>query len=160
GKINTVAILGGGPVASTLATSLAGVGVRAAIIHRPRVAPLIVGESLVPAIIPMLKMLGVEDQVRGFSMYKPGATFNLSEKVNLSFFFDKLSGGMPTYSYNVPRNQFDDALLGVARKAGTKVFEVPANLERVDGSDRVRLTGETLEATGDFFQGQPDLIVD
>jgi flavin-dependent dehydrogenase len=160
GKINTVAILGGGPVASTLAVFLARAGVRAAIIHKPRVAALIVGESLVPAIIPILRMLGAEDQVRDFSMYKPGATFNMSEKVNLSFFFDKLIGGMPPYSYNTPRNQFDDTLLNVARKAGTKVFDVAANVERVNGSDRVRLRGETLEATGDFFQGQPDLIVD
>jgi hypothetical protein len=34
------------------------------------------------------------------------------------------------------------------------------NLERVDGTERVRLARETLEAAGDFFQGQPDLIVD
>ncbi len=160
GPINTVAILGGGPVASTLATLLARAQVRVAILHRPRRVPLVVGESLVPAIIPMLRSLGVEEQVRGFSTLKPGATFNLSETVNFSFFFDQLSGGMPRYAYNVPRDRFDDALLQVARQAGARVIEVTANLERVAGTDRVRLGGETLAATGDFFSEPPDLIVD
>jgi flavin-dependent dehydrogenase len=159
-KISTVAILGGGPVASTLAIFLARAGIRVAIIQKPRVAPLVVGESLVPAIIPMLRMLGLEEQVRDFSMFKPGATFNMSEKVNFSFLFSTLSGNMPDYSYNVPRNQFDATLLDAARKAGVKVFEVAANVERVNGGERVRLSGETLDATGDFFQGQPDLIAD
>src|SRR5256885_7394049 len=105
-RINTVAILGGGPVASTLATLLARAGTHVAILHKPKRAPLIVGESLVPAIIPMLRLLGVEDQVRSFSTLKPGATFNQSETVNLSFFFDQLSGDTPRYAYNVPRDRF------------------------------------------------------
>ena len=160
GRISTVAILGGGPVASTLATLLARAGTQVAILHKPKRAPLIVGESLVPAIIPMLQLLGVEGQVRSFSMLKPGATFNLSEKVNFSFFFDQLSGGMPRYAYNVPRERFDDALLEAARQAGAKVFEVAADVQRVAGTDRVQLGRETLEATAGFFSQQPDLIVD
>ena len=75
--IRSVAILGGGPAASTLATLLARAQVPVAIYHRPKRGPLMVGESLVPAIIPMLQRLGVEDQVRAFSTFKPGATFNL-----------------------------------------------------------------------------------
>src|SRR4051794_38725795 len=99
-KIRTVAILGGGPAASMLATLLSRAGVRVAILHRPRRAALLVGESLVPAIIPMLRLLGVEDQVRSFSTYKPGATINISEKVNFSFPFDQLIGNLPKYAYN------------------------------------------------------------
>src|SRR5437899_589068 len=123
GKVRSVAILGGGPVASTLATLLARAGVRVGILHRPRRAPLLVGESLVPAIIPMLRMLGVEEEVRGFSTFKPGATFNISEKVNFSFPFDQVRGPLPPYAYNVPRDRFDDALLQAAKQAGTTVIE-------------------------------------
>ena len=159
-KIDSVAILGGGPVASTLATLLARAGIKVAILHRGRSAPLLVGESLVPAIIPMLRLLGVEEEVRGFSTFKPGATFNFSETVNFSFFFDQLSGGMPRYAYNVPRDRFDDALLAAARRAGAKPIEITANLQKVPGSDRVALGGETLEALGGFFSKQPDFIVD
>ena len=56
-QIESVAILGGGPVASTLATLLARAGLSVAILHRPRRAPLLVGESLVPAIIPSFQSL-------------------------------------------------------------------------------------------------------
>jgi 2-polyprenyl-6-methoxyphenol hydroxylase-like FAD-dependent oxidoreductase len=68
GRIKTVAILGAGPTASTLAILLARAGIRVALLHRPRRAPLLVGESLVPALIPMLRLLGVEDEVRTYSL--------------------------------------------------------------------------------------------
>ena len=159
-RISTVAILGGGPAASTLATLLARAGTRVAIFHRPRRAALLVGESLVPAIIPMLRTLGVEDVVREFSTFKPGATFNLSASLNFSFFFNQLGGGMPRYAYNVPRDKFDDTLLDNARTAGAKIIEAAAGVERVHGADRVRLTRQTLEAAGNLFSEQPDFIVD
>ena len=160
GPINTVVILGSGPAASTLATLLARAGVQVAMLHRRRTAPLLVGESLVPAVIPMLQSLGVEEEVRGFSTLKPGATFNLSADLNFSFFFKQLTGTTATYAYNVPRDRFDDALLEMARQAGVKIFEATANVERIAGTDRVQLTRETLEATRGFFSSAPDLIVD
>jgi flavin-dependent dehydrogenase len=159
-SIQTVAILGGGPAASTLATLLAREKMRVVVWHRPKRAPLLVGESLVPAIIPMLRLLGVEDRVRQFSTLKPGATFNLSEAVNFSFSFDQLRGAMPPYAYNVPRDRFDAALLEAARQAGAKVIETAASIERVDGSDRVQLSRETLGAAGNCLSRPPDLIVD
>jgi hypothetical protein len=160
GKIKTVAILGGGPAASTLATLLAREKICVAIFYLPKRAPLIVGESLVPAIIPMLQMLGVEEKVAAFSTLKPGATFNIRETDNFSFFFDKLIGKTATYAYNVPREKFDDALLETARAAGAKIIEAAANVERITGTDKVKLSADTLAAAGDFFSGQPDLIVD
>ena len=159
-KIQTVAVLGGGPAASMLGTSLARAGLRVAVLHRPRRVPLVVGESLVPAIIPMLRLLGVEEKVRSFSTYKPGATINISDKVNFSFPFDQLRTSLPRYAYNVPRDLFDDALLETARAAGAKVFDTAAVLERIEGTDRVQLSRETLAATDGFFSPQPDLIVD
>ena len=65
---------------------------------KPKTVPLIVGESLVPAIIPMLQNLGVEEIVREFSMFKSGATFNLSKDINFSFFFRNLTGTSATYA--------------------------------------------------------------
>jgi hypothetical protein len=162
----SVAILGGGPAATTLATLLARAGTRVAIFHQPRRAPLIVGESLVPAVIPMLQELGVEEKIRAFSMLKPGATFNIRETDNFSFFFDKLIGNTATYAYNVPRDKFDDALLETARDSGARIVEAPAVVERVPGSDRVKLSDATIAAAGGFFSGgapalgQPGWIVD
>jgi hypothetical protein len=160
GKIKSVAILGGGPAAGTLATLLARKGICVAIFHRPNRAPLLVGESLVPAVIPILRLLGVEDEVRGYSLYKPGATINLSQTVNFSFPFANIRGPLPGYAYNVPRDKFDDTILDAARQAGAKVIEAIANVERIPGTDKVKLSDDTLAAAGGFFSGQPDLIVD
>ena len=159
GKIETVAILGGGPAASTFATMLVRQGIRAAIYYVPKNVPLAVGESLVPAIIPMLRTLGVEEEIKSFSTLKPGATFNIRENENYSFWFEQLIE-CTGYAYNVPRDKFDAALLNNARKAGAKIIETAAKIERIPGTDKVQLSDETLAAAGDFFNGAPDLIVD
>lgn len=158
-NIRSVAIIGGGPAASTLAVLLARAGIRVGIWHKPKAAPLIVGESLVPAIIPMLRKLGVEDEVRKYSTLKPGATFNLNPDVAFSFFFENLKG-LPRYAYNVPREKFDATLLAAAQGAGAAVFETAAEISRVLGTDRVALSAGTIAATGGFFTEAPDLIVD
>lgn len=160
GKIKTVAILGGGPAACTLATLLARDGVRVAILHRPRAAALLVGESLVPAIILILRQLGVEEEVREYGKYKPGAIFNMNEFGDYPFTFRDFCGPMPDYAYNVPRIKFEATLMAAAQRAGAKVIATEAKVERVPGADQVRLSAETLAAGGDFFDGQPDLIVD
>ncbi|MCW5554335.1 MAG: tryptophan 7-halogenase [Verrucomicrobiae bacterium] len=159
-RIKTVAILGGGPAASTLATLLARAGLTVAIWHQPKHAPLIVGESLVPAIVPLLQKLGIEEEVRAFSTFKPGATFNLSDDVNFSFFFHQLTGATATYAYNVPRDRFDETLLTNAQRAGARVIEARAAVERVAGTDRVQLTRETLAKANGFLADSPDLLVD
>ncbi len=158
--IKTVAILGAGPAASTLATLLARDGVKVALLHRPRAAALLVGESLVPAIILILRRLGVEDEVRSYGKYKPGAIFNMNEFGDFPFTFADFCGKMPDYAYNVPRIKFEATLLDCAKRAGAKVIETEAKVERVPGEDKVRLSAETLAACGDFFNSQPDLIVD
>jgi hypothetical protein len=120
GRIQTVAILGAGPAAATLATLLAREGVSVAIFHRLRTAPLLVGESLVPAIVLMLRKLGVEKEVAAYSKYKPGACFNIGAQMDFPFAFKDFCGSFPPYAYNVPRIQFEATLLETARKAGAK----------------------------------------
>jgi flavin-dependent dehydrogenase len=160
GKIKSLAILGGGPAASALATLLARDGIRVAILHRPRNAPLLVGESLVPAIIPILRRLGVEEEVREFAKYKPGAIFNMTEFGDYPFTFKDFCGPLPDYAYNVPRNKFEATLLEAAKRAGAKVFEMEAKVERITNTDKVKLSRETLDIVRVFFGGEPDLIVD
>lgn len=163
-KIKTVAILGGGPVACTLAIQLLRKGIQPVIYYVPKQATqqatLIVGESTVPAIVPILQLLGVEDEVRSYSEIKPGATVNMGPMHNFHFHFEQIDNGLPQYAYNIPRDQFDATLLKAARKAGVKVVEAAAKVEKIPGTDKVKLTDESLTAAGDTFSGQPDLIVD
>ena len=159
-KIKTVAILGGGPAACVLATLLARDGIKVVILHRPRAAALLVGESLVPAIILILRQLGVEEEVRAYGKYKPGAIFNMNEFGDYPFTFRDFCGSLPDYAYNVPRIKFEATLMAAARRAGAKVIETEARIERVSGTDQVRLSAETLAQTHEFLGGAPDLIVD
>ncbi len=155
-----IAILGGGPAASTLAILLRRAGRGVVMFHRPKQTALTVGESLVPAIVTMLRRLGVEEEVRAFSLLKPGATFNITPEDQFAFWFERLPKKTPHYSYNTPRDRFDETILKAARKAGAHVVEAPAQVERVGNTDRVRLTGDSLAAWKQHFSGEPDLIVD
>src|SRR5580658_10843486 len=98
-KIKTVAILGGGPTACALGILLMRKGIKTAMFYVPKQATLIVGESTVPAIIPILRLLGVEDEVRAYSEIKPGATVNISPDHNFFFHFDRINNGLPGYAY-------------------------------------------------------------
>jgi len=163
-KIKSVAILGGGPAACTLAVLLTRKKYRVAIFYVPKQATqqatLLVGESTVPAIVPILRMLGVEDEVRGYSELKPGATINIGPEHNFHFDFGVINNGLPKYAYNVPRDKFDATLLNAARKADVKIIEAPAKVEKIPGTDKVKLSDESLAATENYFSGQPDLLVD
>ncbi|HXC50642.1 MAG TPA: NAD(P)/FAD-dependent oxidoreductase [Candidatus Limnocylindrales bacterium] len=156
----SVAILGGGPAGASLGAYLARAGVRVVLFHKAKRPPIIVGESLVPAIVPFLRRLGVEQQVEAFSTYKPGATFVLDLQDDISFRFDQAIGAEVNYSYNTPRDKFDAVLLQAARDAGATVIEATAGVEREGTTDRVRLSAKTLEMTAGVFSGQPDWIVD
>ena len=119
-----------------------------------------------PALIPILRELGVEDEVASYSVFKPGATFTVHPGERLVIDFDEVRGRAPGYAYNVLRDRFDATLLDVCAKNGTQIFETTARLKRVPGNDvrgegsRVRLTRATLAETDGFFATPPDFIVD
>jgi flavin-dependent dehydrogenase len=154
----SVAILGGGPAGATLGALLARAGLDVTLFARGGRPPIVVGESLVPACVPFLRKLGVEDEVAGYSIWKGGATFVMSRETRLSFRFAEVRGARTIYSYNVPRDKFDASLLEAARRAGVKVAPETGRLERQGDSDRVRLPEESLAKAG--LSRQPDVIVD
>ena len=156
----SVAIIGGGPAGACLGALLAKRGWKTGIFHTDKRPPLIVGESLLPAVIPYLRELGIEDEVKSYSVYKPGATvcLNLDEVISASFTFAE--GKLPDYAYNTPRDIFDQTLLSAAERAGAAIFRSGAKLEKGEVSDTVRLTSETISRSAGFFEEQPDLIVD
>jgi flavin-dependent dehydrogenase len=160
-KIRSVAILGGGPGGAALGTYLARAGVKVAIFTQPKRPVILIGESLVPAIVPILRDLGVESEIAGFSMRKTGATFVFNNTERLNIRFDDVRGARTEYSYNVPRDRFDATLLEAARKAGALVIGSPARVLRVPGTDRVELAPESLAAAASVFgEDGPDFIVD
>src|SRR5271154_1511643 len=138
-NIETVAIIGGGPSGAALACLLAKKGYRVAIFHTDKRPPLIVGESLLPAVVPMLRVLGGEEEVKKFSVHKPGATVCLNVQEVISAFFNWADGRLPDYAYNTQRDLFDLTILNAAENAGAKIFRKPAKLEKGDEPGTVRL---------------------
>jgi hypothetical protein len=159
-QIRSVAVIGGGPVGSVLATFLAQSGLRVAMFQRGKRPKVVVGESLVPAIIPFLQKLGVEEEVAGYSVYKPGASFTFTRERYQNFRFDQVRGGKSRYAYNVPRAEFDATLRKRAEQAGVHVFDFGAVVEKAPAPDRIRLSEATIAATGGALEGPPDFIVD
>jgi hypothetical protein len=156
--IRRVAIVGGGPAGAFAGAVLAARGIEVTIFERGKRPPIIVGESLVPAIIPFIKRLGIEQEVADFSIWKGGATFVYDSEYRLSFRFDEVRGAKTTYSYNVPRDRFDAAALAAAEKAGVRVVREGARIERIGETDRLKLSDDTLASAG--MDAQPDFIVD
>lgn len=159
-RIRSVAIIGGGPAGSALAFYLGRAGRKVALFDKGNRPPIIVGESLVPATVPFLAELGIEDEVRSYSTFKEGASFIFNSEESLSFRFAEVRGAKTNYSYNVPRDKLDASISEVAARSGAKLVREKARVERVGQSDRVQLAPETLAQTEGFLEGQPDLIVD
>jgi len=165
-RIQSVAVIGDGPAGATVAALLARRGIRVGLFSRGRPKPPLIGESTVPALVPILRELGIEEEVASYSVFKPGATFTVHSGESLAIDFDAVRGRAPGYAYNVPRDRFDATLLDACAKNGTQIFETTARLERVPGGDaraaraRVRLSSETLAEANGFFATPPDFIVD
>jgi flavin-dependent dehydrogenase len=158
-----VAIIGSGPAGATLGALLARQGASVAMFDDGARPPLIVGESLIPQMIPIFRRLGIEEKVAAIGVYKPGVLVTFSDEDELLLSFTAARGVLPTYAYNVPRKEFDDLLLETAVASGVRYVECAAKLEvenvNLPGRSRVLLAAETLAQVPEWH-GQPDLVID
>ncbi len=158
GRALRIAIVGGGAAGATLGALLAERGADVAIFHDGRRPPLVVGESLVPAIVPILRRLGIEDEVAALGVHKPGVTFAWGPDDVYRFLFERFADRFPPYAYNVPRPAFDDLVLARARKAGARVVGRRVVLAPTDGG-AVAIDAASRSAAG-WDDAAPDFIAD
>jgi flavin-dependent dehydrogenase len=139
---------------------LAKKGIDVTLFDDGRRPDLIVGESLIPAVVPVLQKLGLEERAAAICQYKPGVTFTFGLDEHIEFCFQSLAHfGGPTYAYNAPRPAFDRLFDKRADELGAKRVLTRAKVDRV-GEKEVRLAQETL-AQAPWLRGkQPDLLVD
>ena len=119
-----VIVIGGGPAGSAAATMLARKGWEVTVLEREQFPRDHVGESLLPASIPVLEDLGALPAVEsaGF-LPKYGATMVWgSGDAPWSWYFKETSQRYP-HSYQVWRPQFDQILLENAKAQGVTVLE-------------------------------------
>lgn len=119
-----VLVIGGGPGGSACAALLADAGFSVVLLERAAFPREHVGESLLPASIPVLEQLGVmpEIEAAGF-VVKRGATMVWgTDPEPWSWYFADDPEQRPT-SFQVVRAQFDEILLNNARTHGVDVRE-------------------------------------
>lgn len=119
-----VVVIGGGPGGSTTATMLARQGWRVLLLEREIFPRPHIGESLLPASMPVLEELGVLPAVQaaGF-LPKWGATMVWgTDRTPWSWYFRETNQQYP-HAYQVWRPQFDQLLLENSRAHGVEVRE-------------------------------------
>lgn len=153
-----VLVVGGGPAGSATASALARAGLRVGLFEREEFPRFHVGESLLPASLVLLDRFGARESVErhGFQL-KYGATFS-DQEMDLQQTFYFLEGRpWPSYSFQVPRAEFDHLLLEHARTSGVDVRQ-PATIDSVEFDAR----GVSVAGAGDdgSFEARGAFLVD
>lgn len=140
-------VIGGGPAGSTVATVLARKGHAVLLLERERHPRFHIGESLLPANIPILERLGVLEAVREIGVEKLGADFPSADGTRRNVYrFDRALGQTPGYAFQVERAEFDQLLFQHAIAQG------------VDAREGVRVTGVTLSDAGVTLEAEGDSL--
>jgi flavin-dependent dehydrogenase len=118
-------VIGGGPAGTTAAALLHEKGWHVVLLERDRHPRFHIGESLLPLNLPILKRLGVLEQVAAIGVRKNGAEFAPSgtgDRCRTVRFSGCPDNPYP-YAYQVPRAAFDEALFGNCRAIGVDARE-------------------------------------
>ena len=118
-------VVGGGPGGSTLAQLLARSGYEVLMLERERHPRFRIGESLLPATLPLWRRLGVIERFeRAGFLRKYGAYFcDASGRDPELVSFARASRRVPVHAYEVRRADFDQILWQAAVEAGAHGVE-------------------------------------
>jgi len=159
-----VVVIGGGPAGSTTAALLADRGHRVVLLEKETHPRFHIGESLLPANLPLLEKLGVAREVEAIGMVKWGATFvSPWHRRPSGFVFAEATNPSLPYAYQVRRSEFDEILFRRAARSvaeareGCRVRDVdlggpgkPCTVaaEDADGTPRAWSAKFVVDATG------------
>lgn len=118
-----VAVVGGGPGGSSVATALARRGRKVVVLERDRFPRFHIGESQLPWSNEIFEELGVAEKVAGAGFVpKWGATFLSTDGASEQYadFAQAVETRRPQ-TYQVPRAKFDELLLDHSAKSGADV---------------------------------------
>jgi flavin-dependent dehydrogenase len=120
-----VAVIGGGPGGSVCAARLAARGRSVAVVERSPHPRFHLGESLLPASMPVLDALGVLEQARDRFLVKRGARFvdGRDHGVSARYAFADAFHARSDHALQVPRDAFDELLFRRAGACGAELLE-------------------------------------
>lgn len=119
-----VLVIGGGPAGSTISSLLAEKGHRVVVLEKAHHPRFHIGESLLPANLPLFEKMGIAEQIKAIGMFKPGAEFVSQQhgRTQTFHFSDAWDKSMP-HAYQVRRSEFDHILIRHAVTKGAEVHE-------------------------------------
>ncbi|HET7561271.1 MAG TPA: NAD(P)/FAD-dependent oxidoreductase [Rhodanobacteraceae bacterium] len=126
-----VLVVGGGPGGSTASTLLAQRGWRVTLLEKVRHPRFHIGESLLPANMPIFEEIGALAKLEALGRQKLGADFPRDDGSYYTFRFDRALGDTPPFAYQVKREQMDQMLFEHAREHGVDAREL-VTVERVE----------------------------
>jgi len=156
-----VLIIGAGPAGSSAAALLHKEGFRLLVVEKERFPRFVIGESLLPHCMDLLKEAGLLPKVdeQGF-MHKNGAVFFRNQQTCNFDFSAQFTAGWK-YTYQVPRGDFDKTLADAVVAQGVEiryghgvtsvVFEpthAVATLAEPDGGTRTVTARFVLDCSG------------
>jgi flavin-dependent dehydrogenase len=145
-----VLVVGGGPAGSTTAAFLARRGRSVLLLERDHHPRFHIGESLLPANMPIIERLGLLEAVREIGVLKLGADFPTMNGGGYNVFrFSRALGKTPPFAFQVKREEFDEllfrhaALQGVDARQGVRVRSVEFSTDGVTAQAESK-SGEKL----------------
>ncbi len=142
-RLCDVLVIGGGPAGTTAATLLAERGHRVTVLDKDRHPRFHIGESLLPANLPLFERLGVAEQMRAIGIRKYAAEFVSPHHDNTqAFHFAEAWDKSMPYAYQVRRSEFDEILLRNAAHKGAEVIEGCRVREVEFDADGARIAAE------------------
>lgn len=161
-----IVVVGGGPGGSTVAAMLARRGRDVLLLERDRFPRFHIGESLLPCVAPILRDLGLENEVDRRFLRKPSARFvddardvdDPRGRARFAF-ADAFPPAIP-YAWQVPRDAFDDLLLRNAQRLGAEVRQEVRVREAIVDGDRRVVGVVAIDADGRERRIASQLVVD
>ena len=156
-----VVVIGGGPAGSTAAALLARKGRKVVLLEKDAHPRFHIGESLLPANMPLFEELGVAREVGAIGMQKYGATFvSPWHDHTTSFRFAEATDPNLPLAYQVRRSEFDQILFRRARELGAEAHENTRVRDFTLGSKREAPTVKATSVDGTVREWRAKFIVD
>jgi flavin-dependent dehydrogenase len=153
-----VLVIGAGPAGSIAASILHKQGFKVHIVEKEKFPRFVIGESLLPRVMDHLDEAGLLEAVKkaGFQE-KFGAKFVMGDKVCDFNFADQFSEGW-SWTWQVPRAQFDQLLASEVEKKGVKVeYQTAVTDIKFKGTDS---TTTVVDKDGNTKKIEAKFIVD